>query len=185
MSHRKHSRSNRLGSMFIPQYPGIRPIYPGYMHLPIIPTMNPYGPLIVPRTIYPPPRSRNDREINFIGIIFNTPRGILIVKNTFGKWTVPYDDKYDNESFKQAVFRIFKKYTKTEMYESEFDKDSFYNRLRRTGDLARFYVVYSNRNIDEITDQIKYIEFNNNLTRNDYQDYMISLFRDLILKNNI
>lgn len=203
MPHHHHSsRRHHRGSLFIPpQYPSMVPFpmqHPQYSNMipvPMIPFQIPNGyiPFLVPRTYIPFQNSitnssnyarDNFREINKIGIIFITPKGILFIKNGINELTIPYGDKYSYESNETAVSRIFKEATGFDIDESKKTRERIsYDRLRSTGIIAKFYLISTNQ--DNENDKVTYIKYNNDFSSLLYQKFVRSLFRDLIDKNDL
>lgn len=168
--------------MQVPQYPGLSPFQ--------IP--NGYMPFLVPRTFMPFSNSINNsinklkdiiREINDIGIIFITPKGILFIKNMLNELTIPYGNKYSYESNDTAVLRIFKDHTGFNIDEGKIREKITYDRLRSTGIIAKVYLIYTSQ--DNENEKVKYIKYNNDFDSLLYQKFVRTLFRDLIDRNDI
>jgi hypothetical protein len=165
MPRHHHHRHDHRGSMIIPQQ--VQPFgYPINSSTRMIPVPFPppylpnYMPLFIPRTIYQKnemnPIDNLKNQLNImnrsrfggiknIGIIFVTPGGILFIKNDSNEWTIPYGEKYSYESYNDAVSRIFRENTGFGIDESKKIRETeSYDRLRRTGIMAKFYIIYTN-----------------------------------------
>jgi predicted NUDIX family NTP pyrophosphohydrolase len=198
---RHHSPSNRSRnhspkrSIFIP------PQGPHYLSRPImIPVPMPppfipnYMPLFAPRNEIDPISHLKNKlniinrarfgDIKYIGIIFVTPEGILFIKNGLGEYTIPYGEKYSYETNNDAVLRIFRENTGFDIDESKKIRitDS-YERLRRTGVMAKFYIIYSSQNTS--SDKVIYRKFDSDFPSFRYTSFVRSLFRDLIDKTDL
>jgi predicted NUDIX family NTP pyrophosphohydrolase len=123
-------------------------------------------------------------DIKYIGIIFVTPEGILFIKNGLGEYTIPYGEKYSYETNNDAVLRIFRENTGFDIDESKKIRitDS-YERLRRTGVMAKFYIIYSSQNTS--SDKVIYRKFDSDFPSFRYTSFVRSLFRDLIDKTDL
>jgi len=198
---RHHSPSNRSRnqsprrSIFIPpqgpQYLSRPMMIPVPMPPPFIPN---YMPLFAPRNEIDPISHLKNKlniinrsrfgEVKYIGIIFVTPRGILFIKNELGKPTIPYGEKYSYETNNDAVLRIFRENTGFDIDESKKTRTTdFYDRLHRTGIMAKFFIIYTDQYVD--SDRLIYIKYDKDFPSYSYPDFVRSLFRDLIDKTDL
>jgi predicted NUDIX family NTP pyrophosphohydrolase len=194
-SYRSRNHSPKRSIFIPPQGPQyVYPSHPIMIPVPIPPPFLPnYMPFFTPRNVIDPIDNLKSKlnltnrsrfgEIKYIGIIFVTPKGILFTKNELGEPTIPYGEKYSYETNNDAVLRIFREKTGFHIDASKTRVTDSYDRLRRTGVMAKFFIIYTNQYID--SDRVIYIKYDKDFPSYSYPDFVRSLFRDLIDKNDL
>jgi ADP-ribose pyrophosphatase YjhB (NUDIX family) len=116
----------------------------------------------------------NLENINNIQIIFINSNKVLLVKDKeSNKWMIPSGKRYHNESFKDALHRIFKSITN---FDIKSDNINYSPRINRNMELSIVYKIESEQD-DELTDknELIYIPMDdlNNLINNDIPYYEV------------
>ena len=192
--HSHHSRHHTRGTIYNPHHsiPIGYPTLPIMIPVPLPVPLPSYMPNFEPRfmSIYQPRRYIiNDNilrlnEVKKIGIIFINRKGILFIKDDSEVLTIPYGSKESDESDKNAIKRIFKENTEIE-YDTELiiKEKMLPIRLRSTGELTRYYIIYSNQDID--SSRVTYKDYDTNFRSDKYPNFVRSLFRDLVDINDL